>query len=120
MAFVVCNLASRELPHINVLYVHIRGSCLPGMSFSQACELMPIAAVKIIQFPMLKIRWTTIMLQIHSLIREHPPKRRYPLMRFPLRIYEPINWFTLASYQTFYGEPVLDVALNIYILLSGP
>jgi hypothetical protein len=35
---------------------------------------MPIAAVKIIQIHVLKIRWNTIMLQIHRLIREHPPK----------------------------------------------
>jgi hypothetical protein len=35
---------------------------------------MPTAAVEIILLPMLKTRWKAIMLQIHGLIREHPPK----------------------------------------------
>jgi len=35
--------------------------------------LRPIAAVKIIKLPVLKIRWNTIMLETHRLIREHPP-----------------------------------------------
>jgi len=35
---------------------------------------MPVAAVEIIQLPMLKIRWNTVLLQIHKLLREHRQK----------------------------------------------